>query len=331
MVWRAAALGISNGGLPIMPYPCTPCCNPVPPDTDPCGNCNTDETPHAIILDISGFTDDKCLNKADFNIGKIRIEQDAGSECTYTANLGSPKGGLGLTGSCSSAVTDIEIKVTLGSGKVEVLITNGDTASSDDNQYLFRKTGYTSQWDCCTQLFGITAVFISQTASGTGIFMGHSGSGATITITCQYCQYCEDGELPDEWQVVIGTGSTGSPNNCTDANCDTKAGTYILDNVSSSCGSSQTYVDSSWSDQTSGPAHGTCTERDLIVSVDILSTGVRVRCAMFTDGFVSDVTEWFLSQTMPIDCLAISGLGITYSSGGYSCDDSGVSCTLTAL
>jgi hypothetical protein len=313
-------------------YPC--CCDP-PPDTSPCAECNTDETPFAIVIDISGFGDDKCSNKADFNIGKLRIEQDEGSECTYTANLGSPKGGIGLVSSCSSANTDIEIKITLGAGKVEVLITNGDTASSDNNEFLFRKSGYTDPWDCCSELYGITAAYVSQTANGTGIFLGHDGSGATITLLCQYCQYCDEGELPEEWQVVISSGSIGMPNNCSDGECDTKAGTYVIDNTSN-CSNSQTYVDSGWSDQTTtflGPSHGTCTERDLIVSVAILSSGIRVRCAMSTlpPGANSDVTEWILSETMPIDCLTVSGLDIPYSSGGYSCDDSGVTCTLTAL
>ena len=309
-------------------YPC--CCDSATGVT-PCAQCATDETPAAIAIDISGFTNDDCLNASDFTITES-ISQTSG--CTFSENIGSPLGGIGDgVVSCSSAVTDISVAIVFEATKITVTITNADTADSGNNNvYLFEKTGLTAPYDCCDEINpALTIPFVSQTPSGSGITMGHDGSGATVTLQCLYCQHCID-VPPEEMQLVIGTGST-SAGNCTDGNCDFKSGTYVAPQIGL-CSWEKTFEDVAYNDANGGA----CALGDMKVRFSIITAGgnvkVRATIIIWTDGFNSDATtwEWDSGDTIPIDCSAISFTDTTPSTfNNIACDDTNVSGTVTAV
>jgi len=127
--------------------------------------------------------------------------------------------------------------VTLQNDEIEVRIINeADAAPTTDyNEYLFKKTGLGSKFSCCDEMTpALTIPYDSQTAFGTGITLGHDGQTASVTLECMKCEYCTEGS-PDEMSVTIGLGSTGGGDgvdDCTDAECEGIAGTYVLPRLS---------------------------------------------------------------------------------------------------
>lgn len=214
-----------------MPYPCDDCCNPVP---EPCSFCNAGETPPALKLVVTGFLGNDCSNEADFNAIDVIIQQEDPAFCEFNETIGSPLGGIGDgVASCDSRATTLRVEVTLQNDEIEVRIINeADAAPTTDyNEYIFRKTGLGSKFSCCDEMTpALTIPFVSQTAFGSGVTLGHDGGTATVTLECMKCDYCTDG-APAEMSVTIGTGSTGGGDgvdDCTNAECEGIAGTYVL-------------------------------------------------------------------------------------------------------
>jgi hypothetical protein len=218
-----------------MPFPCVDCCNPVP---EPCSVCTAGETPPNLNLVVTGFTDNYCVNSADFDIDVIIAQEDP-AFCEFNETIGSPLGGIAEQGLevCDSRSTTIKVEVTLTAGTISVLIINqADSApTTDRNEYLYQKTGLGSKFPCCDEMTGaLTIPFVSETAFGTDVGMGHGGASATVTLECYKCEYCTEG-TPGEMSVTIGTGTVGggsAPPDCTDVECDGIAGTYVLPQTS---------------------------------------------------------------------------------------------------
>ena len=342
-----------------MPYPCDPCCNPSPAGS--CSVCQSDETPPALRLVVSGFLGNDCQSASDFDLDLI-IDQESTQYCQYIQTIGTPLGGVGNgIGSCDGRDTSLRVEVTITTGRIEVVIINEIwLAAHLNNTYTFVASGFGDRFDCCDEMSPALSIpFVSETASGSGVTLGHDANTASVTLECMKCEYCTDGS-PDEMSVTIGSGSTGHPSGdgCTDAECAGIAGTYIVPRRNQCLWTKDLDPSGMFVQVADGLGDIHCGEPELefpgpddnttgaadSARIDVYMASGRISVVM-TVSFFSLITlpsgkyniHTWSDQTLtdPFDCESFSSHALTWTSDratrGAACDASGVAVTVTSV
>lgn len=182
-----------------------------------CSNCSSSEAPLQWLVKIVGVANDDSDECVDFYSGTYLLRQN--SACTWNCN--SVNEGSGLLG--------VGLEVVVESGDYILRVTASEQVMGSPQPTTWTKNYSTTQPGCtsleCEELTLEASASTECDHSGTTVYV----SAVTTGYCCGNAQPCYSNSQPQKLQLTIAglEGGTG----CSDANCESLDGTYILDLV----------------------------------------------------------------------------------------------------